>query len=93
MEKIIIFLKRFRNTYAYIFNKNDDILNLKDEDLKILNDNNLILNGVIKNPSEILELWDIQSISFVGPNKLDKKEKITTIKINLKFKLRLRKNT
>lgn len=93
MEKIIIFLKRFRNTYAYIFNKNDDILNLKDEDLKVLNENNLILNGVIRNPSEILELWDIQSISFVDPNKLDKKEKITTIKINLKFKLRLRKNT
>lgn len=86
MKKILIYLLKTTKKYALIFNENKNILDLTD--LTELTSEQIVLNGVIKEPEKFLEKWEIKSAEIKKISKTRTSFKAT---IDVEFKLLLRK--
>lgn len=85
-ERILIYLVENNKKFIADFDTNDKFLELKDL-VTDLNDNQVINNGTVKNPEEVLERWQIKSAKVKNLRK-NRNQIKATIEVDCKLILR-----
>jgi hypothetical protein len=85
MKKILIFPNKEKKKYAVIWKDNDALMEMTD--LLDLEEDNIVLNGHIPNPEDIVERWEIRKAKIKQINKTRNALKMT-IEVDCKLLLR-----